>query len=231
MTTFHILSNKSIHQKLQAELRTVNTNPASGGGAPPKWQTLERLPYLTAVIQEGLRTSYGVSHRLQRLFPEVEFTYTYPDPQSPSSSSTDPKPAHKPNPIILPPLTPIGMTPLLLHDNPTLFPSPHEFNPDRFLHNPGLKKYILAFGKGTRGCLGINLAYAELYMTLAAIFTPSGSSDDGTGDEDGDKGEAEKGGVQLALYDTTYERDVKIVHDFFNVSPSLESKGVRVTIV
>jgi hypothetical protein len=30
---------------------------------------LEQLPYLTAVIKEGLRLSYGVSHRLPRIAP------------------------------------------------------------------------------------------------------------------------------------------------------------------
>jgi len=51
-------------------------------------------------------------------------------------------------------------------------------------------------------CLGINLAYAEIYLTLAAVFQR----------------------FDLELVETTRE-DVDIVHDFFHPSPRLDSKG------
>ncbi len=32
-----------------------------------------------------------------------------------------------------------------------------------------LDKHMIAFGKGSRNCIGIHLAYAQLYMTVAAV--------------------------------------------------------------
>jgi len=40
-----------------------------------RWTQIEQLPYLTAVITEGLRIGYGVSHRLQRLFSDTVLQY------------------------------------------------------------------------------------------------------------------------------------------------------------
>jgi hypothetical protein len=35
---------------------------------------------------------------------------------------------------------------------------------------PPLDKYLLSFLKGTRQRVGINLAYAEIYLVLASVF-------------------------------------------------------------
>lgn len=154
----------------------------------PKWSQLETLPYLTATILEGLRIGYGVSHRLQRLFPDNALHY---------------------GKYSIPPLTPVSMTAVFIHDNPTLFPSPRTFNPSRFLDNPSLRKYIMSFGKGSRQCAGLNLAYAELYLGLAGMFAP--------------------GRFAWELYETGIE-DVELRHDFMNTSPRLDSKGIRVVV-
>jgi hypothetical protein len=47
------------------------------------------------------------------------------------------------------------------------------YRPDRWLatgERKRLEKYITSFGRGTRVCLGMNLAYAELYLATASIF-------------------------------------------------------------
>ncbi|KAK5001880.1 hypothetical protein LTR39_006828, partial [Cryomyces antarcticus] len=56
----------------------------------------------------------------------------------------------------------------------------------------------------------MNLAYAEIYLTLGALFGP-------------------RGGVEMELYETS-RRDVDVVHDFFNPAPAAGSRGVRVRI-
>ena len=79
------------------------------------------------------------------------------------------------------------------------------FRPERWLEENAkerLRRYLVNFSKGTRMCLGINLAYAEIYLTLAAVFQR----------------------FDLELVETTRE-DVDIVHDFFHPSPRLDSKG------
>ena len=49
------------------------------------------------------------------------------------------------------------MTSILMHENPELFPNARTFDPDRWLQadSARLRKYIVAFAKGSRQCLGI----------------------------------------------------------------------------
>ncbi len=182
--TFHLLDQPDILRKLKDELSEAMPDPKD----LPPLQQLERLPFLTAIISEGMRVAYGVTSRLPRV-------------------------AHEPlkfHEWTIPPHTPISMTSVFTHDNEELFPEPQRFNPNRWLDakGKGKEKYLMNFSKGTRTCLGMNLAYAELYMTLAAIFRR----------------------FDLELYETSFE-DIKIVHDFFNPSARLDSKGVRVLVV
>jgi cytochrome P450 len=50
------------------------------------------------------------------------------------------------------------MTSLLQHNNPEIFPNPEEFNPERWMdltERHRLEKYLVAFSKGSRQCIGI----------------------------------------------------------------------------
>ena len=50
--SYYILANPHIHARLQEELRdTMSTYPEQ----VPSWADLERLPYLQALIKEGVR--------------------------------------------------------------------------------------------------------------------------------------------------------------------------------
>jgi cytochrome P450 len=185
VTSFHILANPEIFKKLRAELASVQPNAA----IPIPLQKLEQLPYLTGIVNEGLRMSYGVSTRLARISPDAPLTF---------------------HSWSIPPGTPVSMTSIFLHDNPAIFPSPSTFSPERWL--PGnsekrLDKYLVPFSRGTRACLGLNLAYAEMYMALATVFAR----------------------FEMELWETTRE-DVDVVHDFVNPSPRLDSKGVRALV-
>jgi cytochrome P450 len=45
-----------------------------------------------------------------------------------------------------------------IHYNPTLFPDPRKFDPDRWLkgeESKTLEKYLVSFSKGARMCIGI----------------------------------------------------------------------------
>lgn len=63
-----------------------------------------------------------------------------------------------------------------LHNYEQVFPEPHSFIPDRWLEGDvDLKRrYWVPFGRGSRACIGISLAYVELYHVIAAIFRPNG---------------------------------------------------------
>ncbi len=53
--------------------------------------------------------------------------------------------------------TVVSTTQKLTHDNPTIFPDPRTFLPERWL-NPAdqkrLEKYLKPFGRGSRACIG-----------------------------------------------------------------------------
>ena len=113
-----------------------------------KWLELEKVPYFWAVLQECLRMMPGVSHRSARTAREEDLHY----------KSADGKVE-----FIIPRGTPIGMTSMINHWNTELFPKPDEFLPERWL-NYALQKKLIAFGKGSRSCIGEQLAYCELYI-------------------------------------------------------------------
>ncbi|RMD41165.1 hypothetical protein DV735_g3952, partial [Chaetothyriales sp. CBS 134920] len=179
--SYYILAIPEVHRKLKAELEAAIPDPAV---IPPLYQ-LEKLPYLRAVVLEGHRFSHGVVSRLPRVSPEQPLRY---------------------NEWVIPAGTPVSMTSVLQHSDPTKFPEPERFNPDRWIEAPkGLEKYIVSFSRGSRQCLGMNLAAAELYMTIATVFRR----------------------FDLELYQTT-ARDAEIAHDYFVPHPHADSKGVRI---
>ncbi len=187
ITTYHILANPPILGKLLEELEEAIPDIAT----PCPLQTLEQLPYLSAVISEGLRVSYGSVHRLQRVHPDDALIF---------------------RDWIIPPGTPVSMSSISMHDDESIFPEPRNFDPQRWIgpERDLRQKHLFNFGRGARQCVGMNLAEAEMHVTLAAVFR--------------------KLGRQMQLYDTERERDVDVKHDFFVTNPSLDSRGVRVTV-
>jgi cytochrome P450 len=149
ITTFHLLDNPEKLKRLRSELETVMPDPSS----PAKLQELEQLPYFSAVVNEGLRMSYGVSQRLPRIAPNEELTF---------------------RDWTIPRGTPVSMTTLFIHHDETIFPDSHTFLPERWFepapNGRPLDRYLVSFTKGSRQCAGINLARAELYIALAQVF-------------------------------------------------------------
>ncbi|KAI0164163.1 putative flavonoid 3-hydroxylase [Xylariaceae sp. FL1272] len=154
----------------------------------PSVAELERLPWLTAVIKETLRLT-TLTARLTRVAPDEALRY---------------------QDWVMPPGTAVSMTIRDVALDPTIFPDPYLFKPERWLpSNPDLQacnRYFVPFSKGSRMCIGMNLAYAELYIALAFIFRRR----------------------DFQLHDTVRERDVDFVRDFFVGETSPMSRGVRV---
>ena len=122
---------------------------------------LSKLPYLTATIQEATRIAHGVAGRLVRIAPDTDLVCH----------------GH-----LLPKGTTFGMSHYIQHTDQTVFPNPQEFHPERFLGAGAAERlrYLVPFGKGPRMCLGMNLAWSEMYLCLAALV----------------------GGVKMELYET-----------------------------
>ena len=202
VTTFHLLSNPSILRTLKAELSTTIPSPNDIGAIP--LPTLESLPYLTAVIKEGLRLTYGVSCRLARIDPDNSIPFT--DKETGKTYS-------------IPPGTPIGMTSVQIHHDESLFPDSWTFRPERWLDpsSKALEKYMVSFTAGSRQCLGINLAYCELYLGMSAIWRVWGSREVRGGDDVG----------FFELWETG-KSDVEIESDAFLPIVRKGSQGIRV---
>lgn len=201
--TYCFLTQPDTLKQLRDELRTAIPNPSR----LPPLATLEQLPFLRSCIKEALRLSNGVSSRLQRIDPEKPIVLTD-------------RIMNKGKDYVLPPGTPISMTGMLIHTDPEVFEAPGVFNAQRWLDNPRLEKYLVPFSRGSRQCIGMDLAYAELYVALALIFRLYGSKEVRMDDDRG----------YLELYDTEFERDIEIVGDGITPLNRKESKGVRVRV-
>ncbi|KAL9092259.1 MAG: hypothetical protein Q9165_004433 [Trypethelium subeluteriae] len=185
--SYHIQANPIVHQKLLNELKTVMPRRTD----VPRLADLEKLPYLSAVIYEGLRIVHPVTHRNMRYFPQKTLIY---------------------NDIPIPPGTIVAMSSVLLHENPEVFPEPRAFKPERWLGpeevRQKLQRHFVAFSRGTRGCLGMNLAWAELFLILAMVFRR----------------------FEFDLRQVDRKRDVDVDRDMILPVPKKESKGVIVGV-
>ncbi len=200
--TFHLLSNPEILEKLRKELEI--SIPDRNERTLPSFGKVEQLPYLSAVIQEGLRLHPAVSGRQQRVAPTEDLVYT-----NPNTGKT----------YALPRGTTMAMNPVLLSRLEEVYPEPGVFRPERFIENPRLRDKSLTFPRGSRMCLGMQLAYQEMYIILAGLF----GRFDGPGDEQ------KKGGEWLELYETD-RGDVEIVRDIVTENIRDASVGVRVLV-
>ena len=70
---------------------------------------------------------------------------------------------------VLPADTPIGVSIVALHHREDVYPSPHRFEPERFVQRKAGTYTWLPFGGGIRRCLGATLAMAEQRVVLEAI--------------------------------------------------------------
>ncbi|KAK2760521.1 benzoate 4-monooxygenase cytochrome p450 [Colletotrichum kahawae] len=158
------------------------------------WADLQKLPYLNSIIREGLRLSYGVTTRLPRIAHHDIQYGEYVIPAGLIASQT-----------------PVSETPYFVLMHPSVFPEPQTFKPERWSEAEKLGKrldrYLVSFGKGSRQCLGMNLAYAELFLATATIVRR----------------------FDWEMFETTLN-DVVCKHDFFVAVGDLNTKGVRATL-
>ncbi|KAI9760261.1 MAG: hypothetical protein M4579_001775 [Chaenotheca gracillima] len=186
--TFHLLSNPEALARLKEELRQLMPDPQQ----LPSVVRLEEAPWLNAVVKESLRIAGLVTSRLPLVSPKEPLRYKN---------------------WVIPPGIPVSMTINTTMHDPQAFPEPLKFAPERWTEAAArgerLDRYYVPFGRGTRMCLGVNLAYAELYLAIAAIFRR----------------------FDLQLFDTNWDRDIKITKDCFLGEPSSASPGVRVKVL
>jgi len=64
-----------------------------------------------------------------------------------------------------------------MHHTESIFPDSYTYKPERWLGNPKgpdgvkhLSRYMVACSPGTRMCLGMQMAYLEMFATIATLF-------------------------------------------------------------
>ncbi|KAL2882245.1 hypothetical protein SGCOL_002514 [Colletotrichum sp. CLE4] len=203
LISFHLLTKPSILDKLTRELQGAVTDPKH----LPNWPTLETLPYLNAVISEGLRLAPGGSMRTGRVATEEDLVYR--GKWRPEGSDVDVDVCH-----IIPRGWAVSMSAIISHLDEKMFPNANEFIPERWIDENGqrrreLEASFIPFSKGTRQCVGMPLAYSELYIALTSLVL--------------------RVFPHMQLYDTTL-RDIEYDHDLGVPIPATEN-GVKVKII
>ncbi|KAH6855617.1 cytochrome P450 [Chaetomium sp. MPI-CAGE-AT-0009] len=202
-TLFHILTKDDVRTRLVAELRrTVMPSPTS---PLPSVAELEQLPYLTAVVHEGTRIAHGVPGRLVRIAPDEDLHYR----------SRDGRFAYR-----IPSGTTFSQSTYLAHTNEDIYPRPFEFEPERYYREPAsggdgdekqpteAQRRLVPFGKGTRQCAATNLAFAELYLAIAAVV----------------------GTLEMEVAPGITAKDARIASEFFaGILP--DKPGIRVNVI
>lgn len=109
---------------------------------------------------------------------------------------------------------PVSMDAYHMHSNEAVFPEPHEFRPERWLGDPmgpdgvhTLSHYLVPFSRGSRACIGMHLAYMELFIALATVIRRH----------------------EFEIFETD-RSDVDFVNDLVRPMPKWGSKGVRVMV-
>lgn len=131
-----------VQRRLRDELRK---NPEAN---------FDKLPYLDAVVSEGLRCFPAIPMSLPRYVPAGGRTidgYFVPGGTIVSCQAYS---AHR--------------------IDEAVFPQPETFNPDRWLQEAGeldRKRLFFAFASGGRGCIGKHLALAEMKILLRDVYS------------------------------------------------------------
>ncbi|KAL2829142.1 cytochrome P450 [Aspergillus pseudoustus] len=139
--------------------------------------------YINAVIKETFRLYPTIISTLPRIVTQ---------------------PFHLEN-ITLPAGTVVGMQNYVHHRDPTIFPRPHDFRPERWLESTKeMDLSLTPFSIGRRNCIGQNLAWEELYLAVDAVM---------------------RGGFTLLMSNEMESSDMEM-EDRFNIAP----KGRRLLL-
>ncbi|RMI95602.1 hypothetical protein CDV36_016398 [Fusarium kuroshium] len=141
--TCYLLTTPTALEKLQREVRSSFSSRDEIDGDSTK-----KLPYLHAVVEEGLRLFPPVPLGLPRTCPGATVDGHY-----------------------VPLGTEVSVDNFVMSRDTRSFPDPDSFHPDRWVGDGSgcIKEASRPFSLGPRACLGVNLAYLEAKMTLAAM--------------------------------------------------------------
>lgn len=140
--TWHLLAqHPQAEAALHAELAQVL------GGRTPTTDDLPRLPYTRAVFEEALRL-YPPAWLITRRATGPDTVGGYPVPKG----------------------SLLVLSPYITHRQPSAWPEPETFRPERFLEAARPPRYAyIPFGGGPRLCIGNTFALVEGQLILATV--------------------------------------------------------------
>ena len=148
---YYLVQNPTVLQTLKEELSSVDMSESS----VPRWESVNRLPYLDAVIKETMRSNPFVTIALERVVPV---------------------PGAEICGVYLPPGTVVGAKANVVHKDVNVFGRDVEsFRPERWLEATdeqrlAMERGSLGFGSGKRICLGRHIAEMELKKVVPALL-------------------------------------------------------------
>lgn len=151
---YYLLKNPSTYERLQFEI----DNAAKEGriSDPVTFKEAQGLPYLQAVIKEALRIHPATGLPMPRIV-----------------LSTSAALAGR----TFPPGTTVGINAWVAHRNQSIFgPDANSWRPERWLEieeqsrGGEVEKYFLAFGIGSRTCIGKNISLLEMCKLVPQLL-------------------------------------------------------------
>jgi cytochrome P450 len=153
---YNLARNPEKLGKLHAELDEVERKRGVGRDRHMfTWNDVRELPYLSAVINESLRTHPAAGLPLERIVPASGLQI----------DST-----------IIPGGTNIGCSAWTLHLEERIWgANPDRWIPERWIdanssQKSVMKNSLFSFGAGARTCIGKNISYLEMYKLVPAVL-------------------------------------------------------------
>ncbi|KZM19216.1 uncharacterized protein EKO05_0007302 [Ascochyta rabiei] len=153
---YNLIRNPDKLSRLYAELDECEASGIFERGNPlVAWSDVRELPYLSAVINESLRTHPAAGLPLERITPAGGVRVCD---------------------VFLPAGTNVGCSAWTLHLDQELWGEDADrWRPERWIEASDTKKAemknsMFAFGAGSRTCIGKNVSYLEMYKLVPAVL-------------------------------------------------------------
>lgn len=161
---YFALKDPRVWARLQKEIRACQSSLDAAPSAVP-YNIASAFPYLNAVVREAMRMHPGVAMTLERYVPPGGLTL--------------------PNGQYIPQGSIVGMNPYVIARNRSVWGEDSDvFRPERWLRDDSqeseeefqarlrlMNNSDLAFGAGSRICIGRNLGLLEVYKVMATLIS------------------------------------------------------------
>ncbi|CAH0559420.1 unnamed protein product [Brassicogethes aeneus] len=153
----YVIYQLSINEEIQSKLRNEIEEKLNDCEDKMTYEVVQDMKYLDSCIMETLR----LHPIFLTLGKRCNNSYTY---------TTSEDSSFKKMSVTVEPGTTVIIPVTGLHTDPKYFEKPDEFNPDRFLNNVEIPKYVyMPFGEGPRACLGRQFGLLQLKIALVYL--------------------------------------------------------------